>query len=181
MINELDRSIINLLSYELEGVITPVVQITFDPPKEGAFPYKPTVNLFLYDVREDLEQRHRGLMLNNANVPQVSQYPILVECTYMVTIWAEDALQEQFIASEVIKALYRHLSIPATLPDKIDPNRVVEILTGSLNNPNLMLPRAVTIQQGYLNNVSEFWIAMGNKPKPLFTYKVTFPMLDIGQ
>ena len=186
MIEDLDASIEALLKYELEDDY-PDLNITFEAPDDD-FPSgivtTPAVDLFLYDIREDLELRHNERYAFQATSPTsetVSREPVLVQCTYLITVWVDSienaTSNEQMIASDVIKSLYRYLSIPETLPNKVDPvnGTPVQILQGTLEGSQ-PLPRAFTIQTGHMQNPSEFWSAMGGKPKTQFNYRVTFPM-----
>lgn len=185
MIEDLDASIKALLEYELAD-IHPNLSFSFESP-DNNFPSgivtTPAVDLFLYDIRENLELRHNEQFFRQAGsaaATALTREPVLVECTYLITTWS-DAVEtashdEQVIISDVIRALYRHVSIPDTLPDKTDPNGApVRILQGGLVGAD-PLPRAFTIQAGHMQNPSEFWSAMGGKPKPQCNYQVTFAM-----
>lgn len=185
MIEDLDASIKALLEYELAD-IHPNLSISFESP-DNDFPSgvvtTPAVDLFLYDIRENLELRHNERFFHQSGpdaATTLTREAVLVECTYLITAWSDAvetaARDEQVIISDVIRALYRHVSIPDTLPDKTDPNGApVRILQGGLAGAD-PLPRAFTIQTGHMQNPSEFWSAMGGKPKPQCNYQVTFAM-----
>ena len=183
MIEDLDVSIKALLQYELAD-IHPDLNISFESP-DNDFPSgivtTPAVDLFLYDIRENLELRHNEMFFHQVgttSATEVKREPVLVECSYLITAWSDAvetaAHDEQVIISDVIRALYRYVSIPDTLPNKTDPNGApVHILKGSLAGAD-PLPRAFTIQTGHMQNPNEFWSAMGGKPKPQCNYQVTF-------
>lgn len=185
MIEDLDASIKALLEYELADT-HPDLSISFESP-DNNFPSgvvnTPAVDLFLYDIRENLELRHNEMFFHQTapdGTTELKREPVLVECTYLITAWSDAtataAIDEQVIISNVIRALYRHVSIPDTLPDKTDPDGApVQILQGHLVGAD-PLPRAFTIQTGHMQNPSEFWSAMGGKPKPQCNYQVTFAM-----
>ena len=185
MIEDLDASIKALLEYELAD-IHPNLGISFESP-DNNFPSgvvtTPAVDLFLYDIRENLALRHNEQFYRQAGstaTTALTREPVLVECTYLITAWSDAsetaAYDEQVIISDVIRALYRHVSIPNTLPDKTDPDGApIHILQGELAGAD-PLPRAFTIQTGRMQNPSEFWSAMGGKPKPQCNYQVTFAM-----
>ena len=185
MIEDLDASIKALLRYEL-GAIHPNLSISFETPDDD-FPSgvvtTPAVDLFLYDIREDLELRHNERFVRRDGpgpAATLTREPVFVQCTYLITAWSASvetaAHDEQVIMSDVIRALYRYVSIPDTLPDKNNPeDPPVRILQGELAGAD-PLPRAFTIQTGHMQNPSEFWSAMGGKPKPQCNYQVTVPM-----
>ena len=153
--------------------IHPNLSISFETPDED-FPSgvvtAPAVDLFLYDIRENLELRHNERYVRqeaSAATTLLTREPVYVECTYLITAWSAAsetaAHDEQVIISDIVRALYRHVSIPDTLPDKNDPNGPsIQILQGDLAGAD-PLPRAFTIQTGHMQNPSEFWSAMGGK------------------
>ena len=186
MLEDLSASIKALLEYELKTPgeeVVPDLSISFDQPDEEFPPAsitKPAVNLFMYDIREDLKLRHNERFfyeLNSPTTTTVSRNPLLVECSYLVTAWSDSevaaAHDEHYVLSTIVKALRRYNCLPDTLPNKIDPNGApVQILQGSLQGM-FPLPRAFTIQDGYLQTLGEFWRSMGHEPKPRFNYTVT--------
>lgn len=185
MIEDLDASIKALLEYELADV-HPELSISFESP-DNDFPSgvvtTPAIDLFLYDIRENLDLRHNERFYRQVEsgvTTALKREPVLVECTYLITAWSDAsetaAHDEQVIISDVIRALYRYVSIPDKLPDKTNPGGApVKILQGELAGAD-PLPRAFTIQTGHMQNPSEFWSAMGGKPKPQCNYQVTFAM-----
>ena len=186
MLNDLSASIKALLEYELKTPgeeVVPDLSISFDQPDEEFPPAsitKPAVNLFMYDVREDLKLRHNERFFYKLNSPTsttVIRNPLLVECSYLVTAWSDSevagAHDEHYVLSTIVKALRRYNCLPDTLPNKIDPDgEPVQILQGSLQEV-VPFPRAFTIQDGYLQTLGEFWRSMGHEPKPRFNYTVT--------
>ena len=186
MIEDLSASIRSLLEYELLTTgqeVIPNLSISFAQPDENFPPAsvtKPAVNLFLYDVREDLKLRHNEWFRYRQMPPtgyQVNRQPLLMECSYLVTAWSDSATaaanDEHTVLSAMIMALRRYNCLPDTLPNKNGPDgSPVRILQGVLAGIN-PLPRTFTIQGGYLRSLGEFWRSMGHGPKPRFNYTVT--------
>lgn len=186
MIEDLSNSIKALLEYELltpGQEVIPNLSISFAQPDQSFPPAsvtKPAANFFLYDVREDLKLRHNEWFRYTPAPPAgftVKRQWLLIECSYLVTAWSDSttaaANDEHMVLSALIKALRRYNSLPDTLPDKTDPEGPpVRILQGDLAGSD-PLPRAFTIQDGYLQSLGEFWRSMGHGPKPRFNYSVT--------
>lgn len=186
MIEDLSASVRALLEYELltKGKeMIPDLSISFAQPDESFPPSsvtKPAVNLFLYDVREDLKLRHNEWFRYRQIPPagyEVKRQLLLMECSYLVTAWSGSgtaaAKDEHTVLSAMLMALRRHNCLPHTLPNKTEPDGpAIKILQGTLAGIN-PLPRAFTIQGGYLQNLGEFWRSMGHGPKPRFNYTVT--------
>jgi hypothetical protein len=170
MIKKLDEALMEMLKRELVTEFVSEVGISFAAP-DGDFPPQdltiPAVDLFLYDVRENLELRNPELYRVQTDRETFLQgRPLVwVDCSYLITAWASAtsntrALDEHRLLSQVMKVLLRHPRIPdALLP---------EDLRSSLPQ----IPTS-TLQPGRLQSVSEFWQALGGKPKAALNYTVT--------
>ncbi len=179
MIDDLDKAIKELLERELQPDLAAQIGISFAAPDSDFPPQglsRPAVDLFLYDVRENVELRSPGWIIEHRNdgTTLKKQKPVRVDCSYLVTAWASpnsnsEAYDEHHLLSQVMKVLLRHPTIPeAVLPD-------------SLKGQEPPLP-ATTLQPGRLQSVSEFWQALGGKPKAALNYTVTIAMVpDVEQ
>lgn len=170
MIDDLDRAVEELLKRELSPGLVEQVGISFAAP-DSEFPPSsvslPAVDLFLYDVRENLELRNTGWTLEHRDDGTTwrRRNPVRVDCSYLITAWASEssttrALDEHRLLSEVMQVLLKHPTIPEVL------------LQGSLKGQEPPLPSS-TLQPGRLQSVSEFWQALGGKPKAALNYTVT--------
>lgn len=143
-------------------------RIVFDHPAAPFAPTQLTVDIFLYDIRENLELRSNEPIVerNNGQVV-IARSPKRVACSYLITAWAaggeEPVLQEQRILSQVLMTLSRYPTIPASL------------LQGSLVGQEPPLPM-ITSQADGLKAPHEFWAAIGNKLRPSITATVTIGM-----
>jgi hypothetical protein len=159
MLDDLDSTLKKFLIHELPDLQNSAetsVSISFELPTEGGMQQKPAINLFLYDVRENLELRSREwTMQRRGNGTAVkTQPPARVDCSYLITVWVngDDPQQEHHILSKIMKLLLSRSVIPP------------EMLQGSLQNQEL--PVILTsMQSGYLQSPSEFWQVMGGKAK----------------
>jgi hypothetical protein len=124
------------------------------------------VDLFLYDVRENRDLRSVEPRFERSNGAVVrTQPPVRIDCSYLVTAWASDssnspAQDEHRLLGEVMKVLLRH----PTLPDAV--------LQGTLATQEVPPPTS-SLQQGHLQNLAEFWHALGGKPRAAVNYVVT--------
>ena len=161
-IDDLDKTLEKLLELDLLGVWSNSVNISFDRPDEDYTPGEATINLFLYDVRENRELRSNEWLIERQSNGTVNKQrpPVRVNCSYLVTAWAGDVLSEHKLLSQAMKVLLRY----PTLPDSI--------LEGSLKGQEPPLPTS-TLQPGHLQSLGEFWQALGGKPKAALNYTVT--------
>lgn len=170
MIDDLDRTVEELLKRELSPALVGQVAISFSAPDSDFPPSSvtlPAVDLFLYDVRENLELRNTGFVVERHDDGRVTKRRPLtrVDCSYLITAWSSESstsrsLDEHRLLSEVMKVLLRHPTIPEML------------LQGGLKGQEPPLPSS-TLQPGRLQSVAEFWQALGGKPKAALNYTVT--------
>jgi hypothetical protein len=143
-------------------------QISFDRPTETFNPTQTTIDLYLYDIRENMELRSNERKLERLNgQTRVHPAPLRVACSYLVTAWpvggTDLALQEHRLLGQVLQVLSRHPKIPASF------------LRGKLIGQEPPLPM-MTSQADGLKEPAEFWTAIGNKLRPSLTTTVTIGM-----
>jgi Pvc16 N-terminal domain/Carboxypeptidase regulatory-like domain len=139
--------------------------VVFDRPSEPFAPPNTTVDLFLYDVRENTELRSNEPVIERVNGQAITHPPPLrLACSYLVTAWpvgGQDlVLQEHRLLGQVLRVLSRYPTIPQGF------------LVGSLIGQQPPLPM-VALHPDALKNVPEFWTSIGNKLKPSLTLTAT--------
>jgi hypothetical protein len=140
-------------------------QIVFERPVESFAPTQTTIDLFLYDVRQNLELRSNEPVVQRSNGQAlISRPPLRVACTYLVTAWpvggTDLALQEHRLLSQVLTVLARYPLIPEAF------------LKGSLVGQQPQLPMVTAVADGVKDPV-EFWAAIGNKLRSSISTTVT--------
>jgi hypothetical protein len=139
--------------------------IVFDRPLDPFTPPKTTVDLFLYDIRENLDLRLNEVTTTRVG-NQVITHPaaLRLACSYLVTAWpvggTDLPLQEQRLLSEVLVVLSHYPIIPSTF------------LFGSMIGQDPSLPM-VALHPDALKNLAEFWSSLGSKLKASLTVTVT--------
>src|SRR5262249_32728500 len=141
-------------------------------------PYSPaadTINLFLYDVRENADLRSNEQIVERKNGQAVVHVaPMRVSCCYLVTAWVPGlssettVLREQLMLSQALRALARFPIIPES------------IVSGTgLVDQDPLLPM-ITAQADSSKSSSEFWASVGNKIRASINVNVTIsiPALD---
>jgi Pvc16 N-terminal domain/Carboxypeptidase regulatory-like domain len=121
-IADLDEALRLLLKRELSKHGFEGVDIAFDAPsKEWSGKLtKPTVDLFLYDLREagdraqltPTEQRENGQATTTAP-------PLRLELSYAVTAWTKAVEDEHRLLSQALAVLFSHRRIPEDLLDEL--------------------------------------------------------------
>ena len=139
--------------------------IIFDRPLDPFTPPKTSIDLFLYDIRENLDLRLNEVTTTRVG-DQVITHPaaLRLACSYLVTAWpvsgTELALQEQRLLTEVLVVLSHYPIIPSNF------------LIGSMVGQDPSMPM-VALHPDALKNLAEFWSSLGSKLKASLTVTVT--------
>jgi hypothetical protein len=179
MINALDETLAKLLSTSLPQEWAGQVQISFAAP-DAQFPPQsvtpPAIDLFLYDIRENLDLRSNEIQVTRGSDGTVLQRraPVRVDFSYLVTAWPSESVtapweDEHRLLGEVMRVLLRHRTIPQA------------VLQGELAGQDLPQPVS-SLQPARLQSHGEFWQAMGGKPKAALNYMVTLSVeVSVGE
>lgn len=168
MIADLDESIRQLLTKEMP-IKNGEIDVVFDQPRRewSARLSKPTINFFLYDIRENSTLRHHDWERLNDNrnndIAHLKRTPYRIDCAYIITSWAADPEDEHRLLSRCLLALFRHPILPE------------EILEGSLKKQPFEI-QAMLAQNDKLRNPAELWSAMDNEMRPSVPYAVTIAL-----
>jgi hypothetical protein len=173
MIDDLSQTLRAILTQP--GLPDPLksAQVVFERPADPFSPQQTTVDLFLYDIRENLELRNNEPVIEHNNGQVTTRRPPLrLACSYLVTAWAGGltgdaaALLEQRLLSQTLQVLYGQSSI--------DPS----LLQGSLKGQEPPVPMDTALVDPQ-KNLSEFWTALGNKLRPSLTVRATISAASV--
>jgi hypothetical protein len=177
MINDLDETLSVLLKRELPKGLAEQVQVSFSAPDDQFPPPSvtlPAIDLFLYDIRENLDLRSNETYYerNLDGTATKTIAPVRIDISYLITAWpsqsvADPSEDEHRLLGEVIRALLRYRTLPN------------DTLQGELVSQDLPLP-VTTLQPGRLQSLGEFWQALGGKPKAALNYTVTLAV-DVSE
>jgi hypothetical protein len=159
---DLDEALRTLLRRELEAHGFEGVEIAFDAPASdwSAKLTAPTVNMFLYDLRENLSQSEatpRNVRVNGAAM--AAPPPMRLEVTYAVTAWTKAVEDEHRLLSQVLAILFSHTSLPA------------DLLAGRLAAASQL--RAIETEVGRpKEEKADFWTSIGGRYKASIDYAI---------
>lgn len=170
MIHEVDEALRRLVRDDaLRGTD---VEVAFDAPTKdwAARRNAPTVNVYLYDIREDLRRRQRGLLneYDNGQVTARRLPPRHIKLSYLMTAWTQRSEDEHRLLSELLVGFLRHESVP------------VGLLTGSLAGLGLPVPMTVALPPPEDRAFADVWTALGGELKPSLDVVVSAPV-DAGR
>lgn len=167
MIHEVDEALEKLVKREaLDGSGAEVV---FDAPTKdwASRRNSPTVDVYLYDIREDAARRHVGAYTerDEEGLPRSRTAPLrYFRLSYLVTAWTQRPEDEHRLLSAMLAAFLRHKVFPA------------ELLTGSLSNLSIPVLLEVAKPPPENRQISEVWSALGGELKASLDLMITAPM-----
>src|SRR5918999_5432049 len=152
-IADLDEALRALLRRELKRHGFEGVEIAFDAPSRdwSGKLTSPTVDLFLYDLREASDRAQLSPSEQRGNGQSVVTSPALqLELTYAVTAWTKAVEDEHRLLSQVLAILFSYRRLPA------------ELLNGALDG-GAGLARAETPVGRPREEKSDFWTSVGGQ------------------
>jgi hypothetical protein len=162
MIQDLDDTLKTLLIQKVP-IDNTAIDIKFEMPSQDweTKLQKPTINLFLYDIRENLELRSNEKFLTRQGVIGTENIaPVRMDLTYMITAWTKEIADEHRLLGNILKTLLRYPILPP------------EVFQGAIANQSLPL-RAWVTQPEQTPKVWDFWGAMNGRLKAGLSYMVT--------
>jgi hypothetical protein len=154
-IADLDEALRRLLKRELDKHGFEGVEIAFDAPsKEWSGKLTgPTVDLFLYDLREAGDRAEVTPTETRANgVAQLSSPPLRLELTYAVTAWTKAVEDEHRLLSQVLAILFSYRRLPP------------EVLEGSPNGGSRLRDAETSVGRPR-EEKADFWTSVGGQYK----------------
>jgi Pvc16 N-terminal domain/Carboxypeptidase regulatory-like domain len=164
MLADLDETLRVLLKRELGRHGFDGVDVAFDAPARdwSSQLSGPTVNLFLYDLRESHEFRPTEWSEDRTNGRHREvRPPMVMECSYAVTAWTQAVEDEHRLLSQVLGVLFAFPQLPA------------DALAGRLSETARRFAIEGRIGQPKSDGKADFWSAVGGQYKASLDYVVT--------
>jgi hypothetical protein len=167
VIHEVDEALRSLIASD---ALVNKTDVLFEAPTKewAARRNAPTVNLFLYDVRENLTRRQTGRIEEHDEHGVVvgwRQPPRWFDLSYLATAWTKHPQDEHRLLSALLGCFVRHETIP--------PQRLV----GSLAS----LPLTVSLQAARPladnRSVTDVWSSLGGELKASIDLQVAAPLI----
>jgi hypothetical protein len=169
VIHDVDESLRALVKRDaLNGT---KVEVVFEAPTKDwvAKRNAPTIDMYLYDIREDTTRRETAwidIRDENGIVKERRLPPRRYRLSYLVTAWTNRPEDEHRLLSVMLSCFVRHEFMPP------------ELLTGVLEDSTLPVIINVALPVPADRNIADVWSAMGGELKPSLDLIVTAP-LDI--
>ena len=168
MISDVDEALRNLILDSLT-VSRQNVDIKYDLPSRdwASRLNRPTINLFLFDIRENLRLRGaeqaRQFPLPNGKV-EVRRNPVRIDLRYLLTAWTKDPEDEHLLLSDALYTLLRNPVIPDKYAsEQMKKQQFQTILDAAVYQP----------EHGPTEKATEIWGVIGNDIHAGFIVTVT--------
>src|SRR5437773_2013868 len=167
MIHDVDESLRTVVRRDvLDGAN---VEISFEAPTRdwAARRNSPTLSLYLYEIREDLQRREvqfeerrgpEGVVIERRLSPRK------FKLSYLITAWTQRPEDEHRLLSAVLSCFVRH----ERLPD--------DLLAGTLAGSELPIFATIALPPPTDRPLSDIWSALGGELKPSLDLVVTAPL-----
>lgn len=166
MIHDVDESLRALVRRDVLNGAN--VEVSFEAPSKewSARRNAPTVNLYLYDIREDVSRRgaqyeeirdERGMVVERRPPPR------LFRLSYLVTAWTQRPEDEHRLLSAMLGCFLPLDALPA------------DILRGEAGDPSRPLGVTIGMPLPADRNISDVWSALGGELKASLDLVVTAP------
>ncbi|BCW71111.1 DUF4255 domain-containing protein [Arthrobacter sp. NicSoilB8] len=170
MIAQIDDALRTLVRNEALGGSE--VDVVFDAPTKdwAARRNAPTVNLYLYDIREDVRRRERGLSEQRGDDGYVRTRrpaPRHFKLSYLVTAWTQRPEDEHRLLDQLLRCFLKY----DALPD--------DLVVGPLAETGLVVPVTVGLPPPEDRAFADVWSALGGELKPSLDIVVIAPV-DTG-
>jgi Pvc16 N-terminal domain len=167
MIQDVDESLRALV--KRDAINGSGVEITFDAPTKDwvARRNAPVVNLYLYDIREDLSRRQtswQDVRNGDGRVTERRLPPRRYRLSYLVTAWTSRPEDEHRLLSSLLSGFVRHEYFPA------------ELLQGTLEGEETPVLLTVALPPDDERKIADTWSALGGELKPSLDLVVTVPL-----
>jgi hypothetical protein len=145
------------------------VEVAFDAPTRdwSSKRSSPTINLFLYDLREDGSQRQEGLVRErgpDGRVLRDREPTRKLKLSYLVTAWTQRPEDEHRLLAALLESFLKYDTLPS------------DVLTGSLAEFETTVALSVGVPSVEDRHVSDLWTAIGGELRPGLDVVATAPM-----
>jgi hypothetical protein len=169
MIHEVDEALRVL--FRADPLAGGQVTVVFDAPTRdwAAKVNAPTVNLYLYDIREDMRRRERGLLNeydDHGTVTARRRPPRFFKLSYLLTAWTRRPEDEHRLLSSLLLCLLRYEALPR------------DRLTGTLAELGISVPMSVALPPPEDRSFADVWSALGGELKPSLDLVVSVPVTE---
>jgi len=145
------------------------IEVLFDAPTKDWASRRntPTIDIYLYDIREDLKRRHSGEVFVRSDDGRKSTRGVLprfFKLSYLITAWTQRPEDEHRLLSAMLACFLRNDRIPA------------EWVAGDLGEQGWPVDVTIALPPPEDRALSDIWSALGGELKPSLDLVVLVPV-----
>ncbi len=168
MIGQVDEALRQLV--KTEALAGSEIEVVFDAPTKdwSSRRNSPTINLFLYDIREDVRRRERGWTEDRApdgTVISRRPAPRYYKLSYLATAWTQRTEDEHRLLDSLLRGFLKFEALPE------------ELVVGELAEPRLPVPLSIGVPPPDDRPSPDVWSALGGELKPSLEIVVLAPIM----
>lgn len=167
MIHEVDETIRTVVKRDV--IRNGDIEVVFDAPTKDWASRRntPTIDIYLYDIREDLKRRQYGVVdVRDEGGQVVARRPLprVFKLSYLITAWTQRAEDEHRLLAAMLACFLKNDRIPA------------EFLVGALAEQGWPLDITIALPPPEDRALSDVWSALGGELKPSLDLVVITPV-----
>jgi uncharacterized protein DUF4255/carboxypeptidase family protein len=154
------------LLYEKGRIDPNDVDVSFEMPRDEWVRSltRPTINLFLFEVAENMEKRETSPYTNISSGRAERRLPARrIDLSYMVSVLTTEVEDEHEVLWRVLQTLMRYQQFPQ------------ETLADALRSVTPPITTRIAVKDD-VRGFSELWTALDTRPHPALAYVLTAPM-----
>jgi hypothetical protein len=145
------------------------IEVVFDAPTKDWASRRntPTIDIYLYDIREDTKRRQAGLIDVRDETGRITgrrPMPRVYKLSYLITAWTQRPEDEHRLLSSMLACFLRNDRIPT------------DWLAGQLQENGWPLDVAIGLPPPEDRALSDVWSALGGELKPSLDLVITTPI-----
>jgi hypothetical protein len=143
------------------------VDVRFEAPTRqwASSLFRPTISVFLYDVKENLELRHAAFRTwREGNTGFSKAEPRLYDFRFMVSVFSSEIEDEHAIFWRVLHTLVRFTELPTS------------VLPEGWEGPTTGLLCRVDQPNESSSKLTDIWSGLESSPRPALSWVVTLPV-----
>ena len=167
MIHEVDETLRGIVKRDV--INGSDIEVVFDAPTKDWASRRntPTIDIYLYDIREDTKRRQAGLMDVRDDTGRITgrrPMPRVYKLSYLITAWTQRPEDEHRLLSSMLACFLRNDRIPA------------DWLVGQLQENGWPLDVTIGLPPPEDRALSDVWSALGGELKPSLDLVITTPI-----
>ncbi len=167
MIHEVDETLRGIVKRDV--INGSDIEVVFDAPTKDWASRRntPTIDIYLYDIREDTKRRQAGLMDIRDETGRITSrrpMPRVYKLSYLITAWTQRPEDEHRLLSSMLACFLRNDRIPA------------DWMVGQLQENGWPLDVTIGLPPPEDRALSDVWSALGGELKPSLDLVITTPI-----